>query len=68
MTCSSHKFVVININSKAFFDLLFDVIIDYRIRFSRTGRTQYHACPERIYDVYPSVIPFSFCSRTVSAG
>ena len=52
------KFEVVHVHREALFDLLFDELVYDGVRFSGAGSAQYGAGPERVYDVYPAVVPF----------
>ena len=51
------KFVVVDIHSKGFLDLLFDVVVHHGIALSGAGCSQYDRGSERVHDVDPAV-PF----------
>ena len=52
------KLVIITIECKTFLDLLFDVTVYHRIRLPATRCSQYKAGTERVYNIYPAIIPF----------
>lgn len=57
MTCSSHKFVVVNVLGIAFFDLLFNELIDNTIAFPTARAAHTDTSSLRIYDVGEPVVP-----------
>ena len=57
------KFEIINIHGKPLLDLLFDVIINYRIGFPGSGRSEDYCCTEWIDDIDSSVVHFSLITE-----
>ncbi len=57
------EFVVVNIHSKALFNLLLNEVVDHGIRFPAAGRTQNDGSPERVDHVNPSPVFFPFVSK-----
>ena len=51
------KLVVITIECETFLDLLFNVAVYHRIRLAAARCSQYKAGTERVYHIYPAVIP-----------
>ena len=54
------KLEIVNVHAETLLNLLFNVIVYNSIRFTRTRCPQHNRCPKRVYDIYPTVIPFIF--------